>query len=72
MKQSIAKAFIPIAAASAMAIQLTHQHPGWAGQNESPDKNYKQECVILENDFDIDDMQAIPLVLGNKHVAAII
>jgi hypothetical protein len=72
MKQSITRAFVPLAAASAMAVQLTHQLPGWAGQNESTDKNYKQECVILDNDFDIDDMQAIPLVLGNKHVAAII
>lgn len=29
-------------------------------------------CVIVDNDFNIDDMQAIPLVLGAKHVAAIV
>ncbi|MFM8526281.1 MAG: nucleoside hydrolase [Cyanobacteriota bacterium] len=28
--------------------------------------------MILDNDYDIDDMQAIPLVLGTKHVAAIV
>ena len=30
------------------------------------------QCVIVDNDFDIDDMQAIPLVLGAKYVAAIV
>lgn len=29
-------------------------------------------CVLIDNDYDIDDMMAIPLVIGNKHVAAII
>lgn len=29
-------------------------------------------CVLIDNDYDIDDMQAIPLVIGNKYVAAII
>lgn len=29
-------------------------------------------CVVIDNDFDIDDMMAIPPVLGMKHVAAII
>lgn len=32
----------------------------------------RNECVIIDNDFDIDDMQAIPLVIGGKHVAAIV
>jgi len=35
-------------------------------------KMEKHECVVIDNDFDIDDMMAIPLVLGNKHVAAIV
>ena len=35
-------------------------------------KAEKHECVVIDNDFDIDDMMAIPLVLGNKHVAAIV
>ena len=29
-------------------------------------------CVLIDNDYDIDDMQAIPLVIGNKYVAAIV
>lgn len=29
-------------------------------------------CVLIDNDYDIDDMMAIPLVVGNKYVAAII
>lgn len=29
-------------------------------------------CVLIDNDYDIDDMMAIPLVIGNQHVAAII
>ena len=32
----------------------------------------RNSCVIIDNDFDIDDMMAIPLVIGSKHVAAII
>lgn len=32
----------------------------------------RESCVIIDNDFDIDDMMAIPLVIGNKHVAAIV
>ena len=30
------------------------------------------QCVLVDTDFDMDDMMAIPLVIGNKHVAAII
>lgn len=29
-------------------------------------------CVLIDNDYDIDDMMAIPLVIGNKNVAALI
>ena len=29
-------------------------------------------CVLIDNDYDIDDMMALPLVIGNKYVAAII
>ena len=29
-------------------------------------------CVIIDNDYDIDDMMAIPLVIGNRYVASII
>ncbi|MFN8126301.1 MAG: nucleoside hydrolase [Candidatus Nanopelagicales bacterium] len=30
------------------------------------------DCVLIDTDFDIDDMMAIPLVIGNRPVAAII
>lgn len=30
------------------------------------------QCVLIDTDFDIDDMMAIPLVIGHKHVAALI
>ncbi|MCX5516704.1 nucleoside hydrolase [Kaistia algarum] len=30
------------------------------------------KCVVIDTDFDIDDMMAIPIVIGNRHVAAIV
>lgn len=30
------------------------------------------DCVVIDTDFDIDDMMAIPTVIGNRHVAAIV
>lgn len=48
----------------------------WLAEAKQPPNpkhaSMRNECVILDNDFDIDDMQAIPIVLGGKHVAAII
>ena len=32
----------------------------------------RDSCVILDNDYDIDDMMAIPVILGSAHVAAIV
>lgn len=29
-------------------------------------------CVIIDTDFDIDDMMAIPMVIGTRHVAALV
>lgn len=37
-----------------------------------PTRIVRNECTIIDNDFDIDDLMAIPLVIGNKHVAAIV
>jgi len=34
--------------------------------------NQSSECVVIDNDYDIDDMMAIPLVIANRHVAAIV
>ena len=42
-----------------------------AGNDESSSP-VETSCVLIDNDYDIDDMQAIPLVIGNKYVAAII
>jgi hypothetical protein len=30
------------------------------------------DCVVIDTDFDIDDMMSIPTVLGARHVAAIV
>lgn len=30
------------------------------------------DCTVIDTDFDVDDMMAIPLVIGNRHVAAIV
>jgi hypothetical protein len=32
----------------------------------------RTDCVLIDNDYDIDDMMSIPLVIGNRHVAAIV
>ena len=29
-------------------------------------------CTLIDTDFDIDDMMAIPLIIGNRYIAAII
>lgn len=34
--------------------------------------NNIRQCVLIDTDLDIDDMMAIPSVIGNKHVAALI
>ena len=31
-----------------------------------------QACVLIDTDFDIDDMMAIPMIIQNRHVAAVI
>ena len=45
--------------------------PIWQYKGPASTKMLKH-CTILDNDYDIDDMMAIPLVLGGKHVAAIV
>lgn len=47
------------------------------GRTYSPEKTALvpaavNQCVLVDTDFDIDDMMAIPLVIGHKHVAAIV
>ncbi len=43
----------------------------WAKDNSSASA-LRDSCVIIDNDFDIDDMMAIPLVIGKHYVASII
>lgn len=47
---------------------------GCASVNESQTSNTAlvDQCVLIDTDFDIDDMMAIPLVIGHKHVVAIV
>jgi len=42
------------------------------GGSNNTASTMRDSCVLIDNDYDIDDMMAIPLVIGNKYVAAII
>ena len=37
-----------------------------------PAAQQPDSCVIIDTDFDIDDMMAIPMVIGARHVAAVV
>ena len=50
---------------------LLHGCAGVEGRATQPAGAVNQ-CVLIDTDFDIDDMMAIPLVIGHKHVAAIV
>lgn len=44
-----------------------------AGASPAAAATYKPAaCTVIDTDFDIDDMMAIPLVIGNRYVAAIV
>ncbi len=38
----------------------------------TPTSSGSGNCVLIDTDFDIDDMMAIPAVIGNRPVAAIV
>ena len=42
------------------------------GGSNSGTTSQVASCVLIDNDYDIDDMMAIPMVIGNQYVAAII
>lgn len=71
---------LPVAAvlASVAAFTLTAQAadvPSVAADITPPVEGSATEhasCTLIDTDFDIDDMMAIPLVIGNRHVAAIV
>lgn len=45
---------------------------GSGSDNNTAATPMRDSCVLIDNDYDIDDMMAIPLVIGSKYVAAII
>ena len=45
---------------------------GGSDSSSSPITAMRDSCVLIDNDYDIDDMMAIPMVIGNKYVAAIV
>lgn len=45
---------------------------GGGGDSASLPAPTQSACVLIDTDYDIDDMMAIPLVIGNKYVAGII
>lgn len=53
--------------ASVLILSLTA-----CGGSNSGAPSQVASCVLIDNDYDIDDMMAIPLVIGNQYVAAII
>ena len=61
-----------IATAGALSVTFVcSDQPLQAQLNLVQQEGFK-ECVVIDNDYDIDDMQAIPLVIGNKNVRVII
>lgn len=54
-------------ASALFLVCATSPGPASAEPSAPPDS-----CVIIDTDFDIDDMMAIPMVIGARHVAAIV
>lgn len=57
--------------ASAIILAMSMASCNSGSTTPSVEPLYKS-CVLIDNDYDIDDMMAIPLVIGNTHVAAIV
>ncbi|MBM4360974.1 MAG: nucleoside hydrolase, partial [Deltaproteobacteria bacterium] len=45
---------------------------GGSSEDPTAPPTLEPSCAIVDTDFDIDDMMAIPLVIGNQHVAALV
>ena len=69
-RQHLKKILLTTTIATA-SIMTSACSSGGSGGSVAPTYKYPS-CVLIDNDYDIDDMMAIPLVIGNKHVAAII
>lgn len=71
MKLITARSYTPFIALVVM-LMFTQQTMSADIQGTASGVPLRNSCVILDNDFDIDDMMAIPVVLGNLHVAALV
>ena len=56
----------------ALALLLTSVPTLATARSHTEKAANSKACVIVDNDFDIDDMMAIPLVVANTHVSAIV
>jgi len=72
-KQRLMKRFGWAACLLSMLL-LTYSAQASSGRSSSSSTGMpvRDSCVLIDNDYDIDDMMAIPLVIGNRYVAAII
>ena len=64
LTQYLGYAFVLLASALLLACG--------GGSDSSSSTAMRSSCVLIDNDYDIDDMMARPMVIGNKYVAAII
>ena len=71
---TICSATVLLAFASAAAPALSADLPDLAHDGKKTEAQVLEPaaCTLIDTDFDIDDMMAIPLVIGNRYVAAII
>lgn len=61
-----------IALAALVMVSSSVAALGTAGAAPAKARSSGADCVLIDTDFDIDDMMAIPLVIGNRPVAGII
>jgi hypothetical protein len=64
LTQYLGYAFVLLASALLLACG--------AGSDSGSSTAMRSSCVLIDNDYDIDDMMAIPLVVGSQYVAAIV
>jgi hypothetical protein len=55
------------------ALGVASINAGWSlPQQVNPQGKSNGHCVVIDNDYDIDDMMAMPMVIANQYVAAIV
>lgn len=65
-------AFAALAAGFAAGARAADLPPDTSAQAAAPGIMKPAACTLIDTDFDIDDMMAIPLVIGGRYVAAIV